>query len=483
MAGISRSRRLAAFVENVASDDLSARGLRQIVLSFSRIAANQKLDEIDHMVAQAASLERAGASFFAGLIAERGRDSDLSDILTATKEDQGEDIDRLLRKFDQRKLPERLRDVAAEGKFRELAEKARDRVFGKEAAAAEKAGAGAPGKAEPGKEPAGKGAAGKDTAPTPPSTELEYTRPDGTSVKITTSGETRETTTKPVEKEGPPAVYGEEVENGQFLFAIAIDRIECVETTDYTAAGILSFGIAGATGVDDEIGFVSDGTARFKGGVRTPFLVPSERIHTDVSDGDVLSDRPEAVKPSNENPLKLSRRETFLVNRFVFRGVSQLGQAPILTDMAPFHLGDFMRADIRFSLFEDDSAVKKAIKRILEILQEMVELAKPLLAATGVGGAVTATLEMFESKEIFRRLNATLQSLISSADTIGSHDFLINAPQIKVAFETGPVRPHPPNAIPPSYEYVTDRAEQIADLYGDGAHYRVILRYERHRMN
>lgn len=474
---------MAALVAKTGNDDIAAQGLRRIVLALARIAADQKLDEIDHMVAQAANLERAGASFFAGLIAERGKDSGLVELVATTKEEQGEDVDRLLRKFDERKLPERLRDVAAEGKFRELAEKARDRVVAKEAAAADKPDAAAPGKAEPGKEIAEKEDGGKDAAPTPPSTELEYTRPDGTSVKITASGETREPTTKPAEKEGPPTVYGEEIENGQFLFAIALDRIECVETTDYTAAGILTFGIAGATGVDDEIGFVSDGTARFKGGVRTPFLVPSERIHTDVSDGDVLSDRPEAVKPNNENALKLSRRETFLVNRFVFRGVTQLGQAPILTDMAPFHLGDFMRADIRFSLFEDDSAVKKAIKRILEILQEMVELAKPLLAASGVGGAVTATLEMFESKEIFRRLNATLQGLISSADTIGSHDFVINAPQIKAAFETGPVLPHPPNAIPPSYDYVTDRAEQIADLYGDGAHYRAILRYERHRMN
>ena len=474
MAPARLPQSFSALFEAVRADDAAGLALSRIAASLVRIASDAELDPIDELVAAAAREERPGASYFSGLVAAAQKDSALVRWLAqGAGEERAAELEKLIRKFDQTRLADKL---AAGGKPGELVEAAKKRL----AAAA---------RADDKTQDEAKKDDGNAKDKPPPKTTVSIKGPDGTVVEATTEGKQeekdKETGSGQKDDKGPPTVYGEEDENATFLYAIALDRIECVETTDYTALGILTFGIAAAAGVDDEIAFVSKGVARFKSGVRTPFLVPSDGIHRDVSDGDILSDRPEAKKPANDNAMKLKRSETFLVNRYVYRGLQQLGQAPVQMDMAPFDLDDFMRANIEFTLFEDDDDVKKAIDKILNLLQQLAALAKQVFAATG--GAtqlVTATLDTFDGNQVFINLNKILQDLISSKDKIDSHDFIINAPQIKAAFDAAAgIKGYPPGASPPSFEYVTDRAEQVATLQGDGAEYRAILRYERHKMN
>ena len=487
MAPRRTTSRFDKVVANIKSDEEASLALALICAALARVAGEAPLSELDEMIAATADAARPGAGFFAELITQMRREPGFGEWLADRLGDQH--IEKLIRKFDKEKLTEKLTNDL---RFKELVEKARDKVLEKGKKSVTDAVGG-------GKQAAPEGpSAERGKAATLPgvtkdadaTTKVKVSAPDGSSVEVEASGkkggggETPETPTTPAEK-GPPTIYGEENENAEYLYAIALDRIECIEVTNYKAAAILSFGIAAATEVDDEIAFVSKGVARFKGGARVPILVPSEGVHDDVSDGDVLSDRPEAIKPSNDNEMRLSRNETFLVNRYAFRGNLTLGQPPISIDMAPFDLDDFLHANIQFSLFEDDSDVKKAIEEILKLLQQVTALGKTLFAAAGgVGPAITTALTMVDGQKVFIRLNSLVQSLISSSDSIAAHDYIINAPQIAAAFRTaGNIKKYPAAAEPPSYEYVTDRAEQIAVLNGDGARYRAILRYERHKTN
>lgn len=478
MAPRRTTSRFDKVVADIRSDEEASLALALICAALARVAGEAPLNELDEMIAATADAARPGAGFFAELMTQMRREPGFGEWLADRLGD--EQIGKLIRKFDKEKLAEKLTN---DRRFKELVDKARDKVFekGKEAAA-DVAGSG--------KQVAPEGPSAEKDADADTKTKVKVSAPDGSSVEVEAGGkkgggaETPETPTAPAEK-GPPTVYGEENENAEYLYAIALDRIECIEVTNYKLATIFSFGIAGATEVDDEIAFVSKGVARFKGGARVPILVPSEGVHDDVSDGDVLSDRPEALKPSNDNEMRLSRNETFLVNRYAFRGNPILGQPPLNIDMATFDLDDFLHANFQFALFEDDSDVKKAIDEILKLLQQVTALGKTLFAAAGgAGPAITTALTMVDGQQVFVRLNSLVQSLISSSDSIAAHDFIINAPQIAAAFQTaGNIKKYPPAAEPPSYEYVTDRAEQIAELNGDGARYRAILRYERHKTN
>ena len=438
------------------------------------------------MIAATADNARPGAGFFAELMADMNREQGFDEWIAETIGD--ERVGKLIRKFDKNSLAEKL---TKERRFKDLVEKARDKVREKGKEAASDAAAGTK-QAASGTTPTKTGeettpAAGAADDAAGSGTSVRLTAPDGSSIEVEAGvreDQTTETSETPRES-GPPTVYGEENENAEYLYAIALDRIECIEVTNYKLATIFSLGIAAAAEVDDEIAFVSKGVARFRGGPRVPILVPSEGVHDDVSDGDVLSDRPEAAKPANDQEMRLSRNETFLVNRYAFRGNPVLGQPPLNIDMAPFDLDDFMRADIRFALFEDDSDIKKAIDEILKLLQQVTALGKTLFAAAGgAAPAITTALTVVDGQQIFIRLNALVQNLISSSDLIAAHDYIINASQIAAAFRaTGDIKKYPPNADPPSYEYVTDRAEQVAPLNGEGAEYRAILRYERHKLN
>ncbi len=467
------NKRIWDLIEGTGTDKDAATALAYISFTVAKMASGEELNEIETLIAAGMRVSRPGSSVFGAIVDVLRKDPAFAKwvekYLLEIKEGK---FSELLEKFDEKQFRRILDNLP--NQFDKLAGEAVKNVLEKAKDLAEE-------KKEEDEEPERKS----------PSTTLELTRPDGTSVKVTSEGEV-ETSEEDDDKDDepsendPPTVYGEEDEAAKYLYAIAIDRIECLEVTGYTLAGIFSFGIAAATGVDDEIAFVSEGVARFKKGVRVPFLVPSNGVHADVSDGDVLSDRPEAVSPSNENELKLTRKETFLVNRYVFRGLKRLGQPPINQDFAPFDLEDFMHANITFSLFEDDSDIKDAIEDLLDILQQLASLAQQAFTAIGGGGMqlVQATLSNFDATDAFKRLNKILQDLISSSDKINTHDFIINGPQIKAAFEdTANIKAYPPGADPSSYDYVTDRSEQIGQLNGDGARYRVILRYERHKRN
>ncbi|WP_394688367.1 hypothetical protein [Hoeflea sp.] len=476
MAERKAPSRFQELVDEAKSDEQAGLALALICAALARAAGEAPLNELDEMIAATAGASRTGAAFFAGLITQMGREPGFGEWLAEKTGD--ERLGKLIRKFDKDKLAE---ELLKDRRFKDLVNKAREALLEKDKKAiANSAGGEKPAAADT-KAPENAKEGAEDTK-----TTVKLKAPDGSSVEVEAGGKKdgeTETPSEPREK-GPPTTYGEENENAEYLYAIALDRIECIEVTNYKLATIFSFGIAAATEVDDEIAFVSKGVARFKGGPRVPILVPSEGVHADVSDGDILSDRPEARKPKNDNQMRLSRNETFLVNRYAFQGNPILGQPPIAIDMAPFDLDDFMHANIKFALFEDDSDIKKAINEILKLLQQVTAIGKTLFAAAGgAGPAINTALTVVDGQQIFIRLNTLVQNMISSSDTIAAHDFVINAPQIAAAFRTGNIKKYPPNADPPSYEYVTDRAEQIAELNGDGAEYRAILRYERHKTN
>ena len=133
-----------------------------------------------------------------------------------------------------------------------------------------------------------------------------------------------------------------------------------------------------------------------------------------------------------------------------------------------------------------DSAIKNALDKLLSILQELVNLARSGLAAAGgpPGQLVTATVSYLADTDALRRLNDVLQSFITSTDQIGFAEYAIPALQIRSAFSTeANVQGFPAGASPSNWDFVTDRAEQKGQIFGDGAEYIVWLRYERHKMN
>ena len=125
------------------------------------------------------------------------------------------------------------------------------------------------------------GAAGTEEKPAAGGTvEFEFT--GGTQVRVTPGTGTGTKDTKDDDPrdedddeddprdEPPPVIYGEEVEEGIPLYAIAIHTIECKETTDYTAVGVATLGVAGIVGLDDELAWVGDGVACLQGEDQRP---------------------------------------------------------------------------------------------------------------------------------------------------------------------------------------------------------------------
>jgi hypothetical protein len=298
-----------------------------------------------------------------------------------------------------------------------------------------------------------------------------------------------ETTAEREKEEGardvpPPTVYGEELADAAELYDIAVHTLECIETTSYTGLKVITFGIAAAIGLDDEIAYVGDGTARFRD-VTVPVRFAS-RVHNNVSDNEILSDLAELVSPADELVTHLlGSDETVIVNRLPYKGDPSLGQDKLNEAYFPFKLDDFVLFNGRLVLLEDDSEVKKKITQLFELLQELANVASATLSTVAIGGAppITTLLETISRSDLFRRINELIQKLISSRDRIGMFNIRVTRGQIKAAFEAGPVLAHPPGAAKPSFTYVTDRPEQITNplLTGLGGRYRIKLRYSRFR--
>jgi len=340
-------------------------------------------------------------------------------------------------------------------------------------------------------------AAGKEETPAAGNGSVEFEFKDGTRVRVTPgtgTGTTARGGDDPRDEddddeddprdEPPPVIYGEEIEEGIPLYAIAVHTLECRETTDYTAVGVATLGVAGLIGLDDEIAWVGDGVAAFKGKVNVPIKLASNDVHEDIAEGDVLSDMPDLVVPQEDQDTHLlTLDETFLVNRFRFRGSAQIGQGGIQADFTPFNLDKFKRMQCTFTLLEDDQAVKDLIEELLLLLQELSDLAaRALDVATGTGTTLVRTIvRELSGSNAFRRINEILQRLISSQDKIGHATFRVRQGQIKTAFESGPVLSSTSTGA--MFEYVTDMPAQTYSIRGKGAHYVVKLRFERYPAN
>ena len=199
----------------------------------------------------------------------------------------------------------------------------------------------------------------------------------------------------------------------------------------------------------------------------------------------MLSDMPDLIVPREDQDTHLlSLDETFLVNRFRFRGSAQIGQGGIQADFTPFNLDKFKRMQCTFALLEDDQAVKDLIAELLRLLQQLTDLAaRALDVATGTGTAVVRTIiRELSGSQAFDRINEILQRLISSRDKIGHATFRVRQGQIKTAFESGTVLSST-NGGNAMFEYVTDMPAQTYNIHGKGAHYVVKLRFERYPAN
>jgi hypothetical protein len=321
------------------------------------------------------------------------------------------------------------------------------------------------------------------------SVELELK--DGTRIRVTPPATGPGTTTRQTgddeddpRDEPPPVIYGEESEENISLYAISVHTIECRETTDYTAVGVATLGVAGLIGLDDEVAWVGDGVAAFKGKINVPIKLASNGVHGDIAEGDVLSDFPNLIVPTeDQNTHLFTQEEGFLVNRFRFRGWERINQGGITGDFSPFNLDKFKRMQCTFTLLEDDQAVKDMVEELLMLLQELTDLASRAFdIATGSGTAIMRTIvRELSGSQAFRRINELLQRLITGQDKIGHATLRVTQRQIKTAFASGQV--HQSSDGEAAFEYVADMPAQTYHIRGKGAHYLVKLRFERYLPN
>lgn len=433
-----------------------------LVTRSARIANGFLKDDLDHLVLAGLETSPQAARFFNAVAGGFAEIPEMAEVLerAVSVEDEVPKFSVLANKL--RNKPDIPLKLFGQSKFGYLIKEIQ-----KQPKPEKKEKGGASHKENEAKDPGGKDSeVSEEERPEPSTTTI--TTPDGFSIISTGpgKGEGGEDRKEPSEDEIQTR-YVEDIESGEPLYAISIHKIKCIEVTDYSLLGLF----------DDDLAWVAKGTARFKNKTIVPFRVVSSNPHDDVSEDDVLSGLEELVSPSDElNTHLLTRDETFLVNRLRFVGREDLGQGGILMNKSPFVLNDFRRMEMELGLFEDDDDVKKVIGEILNILQQLTDLAATAVQVSGTGGTpVGAVITALQQNQAFTEIDRLIQELIDGQDKIQVRDFIVSQQNIRDAFE----KEENVKSLP-EFDWVGGRPEQVKDFSGKGAHYQVYLRYERY---